>query len=157
QTFGIAAKVVRRLDIVPLRVAVPVPDASDFLERPISLAKPFPQLALAGVAVAVHSIGGAAVIGVFVPQVVTKESGMIAVVFDERRQELPAGVADFRVIQAEARKSSSSAAAADAALRDASVTRHVASMRILAERPFGRGRDQFRDDDLDAILRGKVH
>jgi hypothetical protein len=80
QALRVAAKIWRRLYVVPGLVAVTVPDFAQLLRSLVTPRQPFPQLAFSGVAVAVHLVGAAAVVGIFVPQVVAEQGRMVAVV-----------------------------------------------------------------------------
>ena len=64
---------------------------------------------------------------------------------------------DFGIVEAEAGKSAHAAAGGDAAVSDRIVACLVAGVGELAEGPFRRGGIESRDDDLDAVLCGKIH
>src|SRR5262249_21239902 len=152
QALGIAAEIRGRLHIVPTRIAVAVPHAPQSLWSLIAPREPFPQLPLRRLAVAVHLVRRAAVVGVLVPQVVGGGGRMVRVMLNERSKKLPRRGPDFGVIEAEAGKSAGAAAAADRAMGGAAVARDIAGMRILPEGPLRRGRNQLGDHDLDPVL-----
>src|SRR5262249_50998118 len=127
-------------------------DLAQLLRSLVATAQPFPHLAFGGVAIAVHLVRAAAVVRVFVPEIVAQERRVVAVVLDQCRQELPGGGADIRVIETETRKASRSAAAPDAAGEHAAVTGPIPRMRVLAERPLRRVGNQLGNDYFDAVL-----
>ena len=82
---------------------------------------------------------------------------MIAISLDQRDQKRFGSSADFGVIETQSGKATGGAAATDAAVEHAAIAPAKPGLRVFVEHPFGRGGDEFRKHDLDAVLRGEVH
>ena len=78
--------------------------------------QPFAVLALTGVAIAVHPLRRAAVVGVLIPDVEAERGGVVLVAIHQRPQELLGQRLHVFVVEAKAGKAAGCAGSGDAAV-----------------------------------------
>src|ERR1700750_3450710 len=82
---------------------------------------------------------------------------MVAIMFDQLGMEALCQGFDLRVIKAQARKATHTAAGRHAAMRDRIITGLISGIWKPAEGPLRCRSVECGDNDLNIVLRGKVH
>ena len=143
--------------VFPIGKAVTMPRGAKDFERAVFGFEPVPKLLLSPIAIAVHALRAAAVVTVFVPEIVSQGRRMCAIPLDQGNQELLGQRPSVFVVHAKTRKPSRSTTAGDIAVNNASIASVKTCAGILREQPLRRRSDELGDDDFHPVLRRQVH